>query len=177
MKKRHKIILFVAGIFMFAACESSQNYSKQLDLEQKTIDDWFARKGYTVLTECPTDSAFVVGQWYCLEDDGIYFCIDSLGKGVRVEDGDDLIVRYTQSTLDPNPIEISYWTTLDKPDPAPITKGSLINSCIGWDDAFEVMRYSGTIAQVIVPSKLGFSAAMSSVTPYYYKLSMRVAPR
>jgi len=38
------------------------------------------------------------------------------------------------------------------------------------------MLRSGTIAQIIVPSKLGFSVASSSVTPYHYKLLMKVVP-
>lgn len=170
-----KMTLFVCLALSLAACESSRNYSKQLESERKQIDAWFARHGYSVQAECPADSAFAVGQWYRLESDGIYFCIDSVGNTERrVKDGDQLIVRYVQSTLEPNALVISYWTVQDSPQPHMLTKGSSINSCTGWDDAFGLMRYSGTVAQVIVPSKLGFSDATSAVVPYYYKLKMLI---
>lgn len=178
MKPIPKTILIAALAVLLAACESANNYSKQLESERKQIDAWFARNGYSVQTECPADSAFVIGQWYRIEDDGIYFCIDSLGDTSRsIQNGDRLNVRYKQSTLEPNALVISYWTTLDSPRPLIITKGSSNNSCSGWDEAFALMRYSGTIAQIIVPSKLGFSAATSAVVPYYYKLKMTFEPK
>lgn len=173
MKRIEKLWLLVCALCALTACESSQNYSKQLESEQNKIDAWLQRNGYVVQTVCPPDSAFVIGQWYHLGSEEIYFCIDSIGSNVRIHNGDELIVRYVESTLDELPIVHSYWTTLDKPNPDIITKGSTINSCEGWDNAFDVMRYSGTIAQVIVPSKKGFSAATSSVVPYHYKLLMR----
>ena len=102
--------------------------------------------------------------------------MDSLGSCKEGVDGDELAVRYIQSTLDENPVVVSYWTTQDKPYPTQIIKGSTTNSCDGWDDAFGMMRRSGTIAQVIVPSKLGFSDAANSVIPYHFKISMKVVP-
>lgn len=167
---------FVALLFL-AACESSSNYSKQLEQEQITMDQFLARNGKTVISDYPADSVFIIGQWYRFSDEGIYICIDSLGTGKEVVDGDELLVRYIQSTLDEYPVVVSYWTTQDKPYPSEIVKGSTTNSCEGWDDAFGMMRRSGTIAQIIVPSKIGFSASSSAVTPYHYKLAMKVVPK
>ncbi|HPW90209.1 MAG TPA: DUF4827 family protein [Paludibacteraceae bacterium] len=164
-------------LLFLVACESSSNYSKQLEQEQIKIDDYLARRGKVVVSEYPADSLFVIGQWYRFSDDGIYICIDSLGGGKDVANGDELAVRYIQSTLDENPVVISYWTTQDRPYPLQIIKGSMTNSCEGWDDAFELMRRSGTIAQVIVPSKLGFPEAATGVIPYHFKLSMKVVPK
>ena len=175
--KQLKLVLAVLALISLSACESSTNYSKLLEQEQIKMDEFMARNGYTVISEYPTDSVFVIGQWYRFDDEAIYICIDSLGTGKEVVDGDELSVRYVQSTLDVNPVVVSYWTTQDKPYPNEISKGSTTNSCEGWDDAFGLMLRSGTIAQIIVPSKLGFSAASSSVTPYHYKLLMKVVPK
>ncbi len=170
--------LFIGLAVALSACESTRNYSKQLESERKKIDAWFARNGYSLQTECPADSAFVVGQWYRLASDGICFCIDSVGnREHRVKSGDQLNVRYKQSTLDAGALVISYWTTQDSSNPLPVTKGSTLNSCTGWDNAFDMMRFSGTEAQVIVPSKLGFSDAVSAVEPYYYKLKMEIVAK
>ncbi len=178
MKSVSKIALFATMALAFAACESANNYSKQLESEQKKIDAWFSRNGYSVLTECPQDSAFVIGQWYRLESDGIYFCLDSLGiDSIRIKDGNELAVRYIESSLEAGALPIEYWTVLDSQSPVYITKGSSINNCTGWDDAFELMRFSESEAQVIVPSKLGFDVATSNVTPYYYKLKIRKVPK
>ncbi len=178
MKLFLKTILFGGLVVSLIACESTRNYSKQLESERKKIDAWFARNGYSLETNCPADSAFIVGQWYRLESDGICFCIDSIGDTARcVKSGDQLNIRYKQSLLDQNALVISYWTTQDSPRPLTVTKGSSSNSCTGWDDAFGLMRYSGTEAQVIVPSKLGFSDATTAVEPYYYKLSMEIMPK
>ena len=178
MKNVSKIVLFAAMALALAACESANNYSKQLESEQKKINAWLSRNGYSVLTDCPQDSAFVIGQWYRLESDGIYFCLDSLGNDtIRIKNGDELAVRYTESTLDAGALPIEYWTVLDSQSPVYITKGSSTNNCTGWDDAFDLMRFSESVAQVIVPSKLGFDVATSNVTPYYYKLKIRKVPK
>ncbi len=176
MKQVKLVFAFVALLFL-VACESSSNYSKQLEQEQIKMDDYLARNGKTVISDYPADSVFIIGQWYRFSDEGIYICIDSLGTGKEVVDGDELAVRYIQSTLDENPVVVSYWTTQDRPYPTQIFKGSTTNSCEGWDDAFGMMRRSGTIAQVIVPSKLSFSDAANSVIPYHFKLSMKVVPK
>ena len=175
--KQLKLVFAVLALVLLSACESSQNYSKLLEQEQLKFEQFMERNNYSVITEFPSDSVLIIGQWYRFDSEDIYICIDSLGLGRKVVTGDELSVRYIQSTLDEFPLVVSYWTTQDKPYPDQIIKGSLVKSCEGWDNAFGLMRYSGTIAQVIVPSKLGFSAAASSVTPFHYKLSMKVTPK
>lgn len=175
--KHLKLVIGVLAVVLLSACESSQNYSKLLEQEQLKIDQFMERNNYSVLTEFPADSVLLIGQWYRFDPEAIYICIESLGEGKAVVAGDELAIRYIQSTLDEFPLVVSYWTTQDKAYPDQLIKGSLIKSCQGWDDAFGLMRFNGTIAQVIVPSKLGFSGAASSVTPFHYKILMKIPPK
>ncbi len=113
--KQLKLVFAVLALVLLSACESSQNYSKLLEQEQLKMDQFMERNNYSVITEFPSDSVLIIGQWYRFDSEDIYICIDSLGLGRKVVTGDELSVRYIQSTLDEFPLVVSYWTTQDKP--------------------------------------------------------------
>jgi len=77
-----------------------------------------------------------------------------------------------------------YWTTLDLPYPIEVIFGDIPVSstldngnCAGWQAAIKMMKYSETIAEMIVPSKLGIARNYSSVTPCHYKFYFKILPK
>ena len=164
----------VCAIFMSVSCERSSNYSQLLKAEQRLIDDYLAREGYTLLDEFPEDTVFREREMYHFPD-GIYIQILEKGTGDTLRRGDDIILRYRQMTLDEYALVEDYWSTLDRPYPNEIVMGDLTNSCEGWQAAFDVMKRSGAHANVIVPSQLGRDNM--NVVPYLYEMKIRAVPR
>ena len=85
--------------------------------------------------------------------------------------------------LNTNPDTLSYWTTLDQAYPYEffygITSGTAsgntqICDAIGWHEAVRLMKYPNSQCQIIVPSKQGFDADQTSVTPYIYIMKIQV---
>lgn len=176
MNKR--LIIWVLNIclcaFCLLSCTSTTSYSKELEAEEKLINQWLERNNITLLDEFPKDSLFGTNEMYHFKD-GIYFQMFDKGVGDTMVAGDIIILRYKSSTLDDNAITEDYWTTQDRPYPNEITYGSTYNSCKGWNDAFEIMKRSGAHARIIVPSKLGFDD--SQVIPYVYEMKIKVLPK
>lgn len=167
-------ITLLVSLFIFTSCEYRENYSDLLDQEEALIDQWLAREGITLLDEFPEDSIFAENEMYHFAE-GIYFQLLERGEGDTLRPGDEISLRYMQSTLDEYPAIEDYWTTLDRPYPNEIIYGSLNNSCEGWQKAFELMLRSNSCSRIIVPSKLGRNS--SEVVPYVYKMRIRVVPR
>ncbi len=165
------VCLSVLGL---ASCASSTSYSKELEAEEKLIEQWLQRNNVTLLNEFPEDSLFSWNEMYHFKD-GIYFQMFDKGEGDTMVAGDVIILRYRSSTLEENAIVEDYWTTQDRPYPNEITYGSTTNSCKGWNAAFEIMKRSGSHARIIVPSKLGFDD--SQVIPYVYEMKIKVLPK
>jgi hypothetical protein len=161
-------------LLAMVACESNENYSQLLEAEEVLIEDWLGRNNIVLLDEFPSDTVFGENEMYHFED-GIYFQLIKKGVGDTLRTGDNLILRYKQSTLDLYPVVEDYWTTQDRPYPNEITYGSLSNSCEGWQKAFELMKKSESHARIIVPSKLGRND--SEVIPYVYEMKIRRVPK
>lgn len=161
-------------LMLLSACENSTNYSQLLKAEEELIQDWLGRNEIVLLDEFPADTVFGANEMYHFED-GISFQLIEKGVGDTLRTGDKLVLRYKQSTLDVYPVVEDYWTTQDRPYPNEITYGSLINSCEGWQKAFELMKKSEAHARIIVPSKLGRNN--SEVIPYVYEMKIRRVPK
>ena len=78
---------------------------------------------------------------------------------------------------------MSYWTTLNQANPYEfyygVTSGvatgyTSICECVGWHEAVRLMKYPDSECMIIVPSKQGFDADETSVTPYGYRLKILV---
>jgi FKBP-type peptidyl-prolyl cis-trans isomerase len=190
MKKTLSIIfLFTA---LLSSCEKSSNYSAQIEQERKKIKEYIENNGITVIYNFSDNIAkdsvcnfeTPSNTYYSLGEDSIYFRILSVGqKKSKVKPYDRVQIRYIGSTLDGTNVE-SYWGTMDLPYPIELifgnipTSSTLTNSnCAGWQSAIGMMKYSETIAEIIVPSKLGTYTNYNSVTPYHYKLMFRLLPR
>ncbi|MDO4190124.1 MAG: DUF4827 family protein [Bacteroidales bacterium] len=179
--KNNKIIVLLFLLLALVGCESSTNYSKQLEDEKKQIETYLSKNGFTVVEEFPEDSVFADNIFYYSESEDIYFRLDVKGTGDTIKSGDKLQVRYIESTLEDYPVVESYWTTMDLEYPIEVTYGGYdnTNTCTGWNSAFAMMQRSGAVAQVIVPSYKGFSWATTttSLIPYLYKLTFQVLPK
>ncbi|MCQ2330110.1 MAG: DUF4827 domain-containing protein [Paludibacteraceae bacterium] len=169
-----RLLCVVFGLFLLCGCEQATSYSKQLEEEERLIDQWLKRNNITLLKEFPQDSLFQNNEMYYFEE-SIYYQLLEKGTGDDMQAGDVIVLRYRCSTLDENAIVEDYWTTQDRPYPNEIVYGSLVNSCKGWNKAFELMRKSGAHARIIVPSKQGFDD--SQVIPYVYEMQIKVLPK
>ena len=156
-------------LMLLSACENSSNYSQLLKAEEELIRDWLTRNEIVLLAEFPADTVFAANEMYYFEDE-IYFQLLEKGVGDTLRIGDNIVLRYRQSTLDEYPMVEDYWTTQDRPYPDEIVYGSLTNSCEGWQKAFELMKKSEAHARIIVPSKQGRND--SEVIPYVYEMKI-----
>ena len=181
MRKTILCLWAMTAVMLFVACDRGSSYSRQLEQEQELIQKFIEREGITVIHEFPADSVFPPKTFYHAAEDSIWFRLDTKGTGDTVRKGDRLQVRYIESTLSEMPHVESYWTTMDLDYPVEILYNSGIssNTCPGWNDAFRMMQRHGAVAEIIVPSTLGFSWATTSkaLTPYYYKLKIKILPR
>ena len=196
MKKLLSIIFLFAVVF--SACKRD-DYATQLEQERKDIQKYIKENYTTVHTYSKFDGVFSNGktrnnvcdtvtppeQIYLLGEDSIYFRIIEVGvKTQPVKSGAVVVVRYVETPLcGNNPVQ-SYWGTPDLPYPLEVIFGDIpysasVNSnCAGWQSAIGMMKYSETVAEFIVPSKLGLARNFSPVlVPCHYKFSFRVVPR
>ncbi len=170
-----KIAAFILVVVAMTACEASSNYSQLLKQEQAEIDNYLAREGYELLEEFPSDSVFGENQIYRFPNEGIYIRLIDKGAGDTLTRGDQFSLRYRQSSLEVGALVEEYWTTQDRPYPNIITMGDLLGSCIGWQNAFDVMRRNDSHAIIIVPSKLGRN--IQEVEAMYYEMKIKVLPK
>ena len=97
----------------------------------------------------------------------------------KVSGGETILRRYKEYELTEGSDTTSNWNTNDAPYPTEFKYdgyGDNSTSCVGWQVAIGLMRYSDSECKMIVPSKQGFSAAVQAVKPYGYDLKMRVKP-
>ena len=196
MKKALSIIFLFA--IVFSACERS-DYAALIEKERKDIQQYI--KNYTTVhTYSKSGSVFSNNvkkedvcdlvtpqeEIYSLGEDSIYFRILKVGVTTQpVQLFDRVQVHYIESTLDSLHVE-EYWTTLDSPYPIEVIFGDIPTAglkdyttanCAGWQSAIAMMKYSETIAEFIVPSKLGLYRNNISVTPCRYKFTFKIMPK
>lgn len=190
MKK--SILTALMGIVVIAAGCSSNTYSRLRDQEDKLIANYISRNNLQILQEEPSkDHVWGEKEYYKIRGvDNCYFHLISRGDSVRYDTisasridtvdlkiiANDLIVaRYKRFGLTENTDTLSYWTTLDQAYPYEFHYMNLTEcEATAWHLAIQHMRYPESQCEIIVPSKLGFSAEQSTVTPYVYILKIKV---
>lgn len=182
-----KILFWCAGLVILMASCNSNTYSDKRKAEDKLIANYISRNGLNIISELPADSV-VWGEkdYYKVEGyDNLYFHLNKRGAAKTVADGDTIdnqilrnetiVVRYKRYALTENADTTSYWSTLDNAYPLEFKYGSdLTNACTGWQEAVRLMKYPNSECVLICPSKQGFDADNSSVTPYGYILNIKV---
>mgnify|MGYP005610380427 FL=1 len=168
-------MLLMSMTFILIGCNNN-TYSDDLKAEEELIESFIKRQGIKVVTEEPTEWTENL-YWKLPDYDNFYFHLTERGDTTlaELEAKDKVLLRYRQYTLDAYADTISYWTTLDSPNPVEIQY--LVQSsasCSGWQIALQHMKYSGAQCKIICPSKLGFEEENSTVTPYEYELKIKI---
>lgn len=167
--------LLLSIVFVLIGCNNN-TYSDDLKEEQKLIENFIQRQGIQVVTEEPSEWADNV-YWKLPDYDNYYFHLVQRGDttSAELEAKDKVLLRYRQYTLDAYADTISYWTTLDSPNPVELQyMVSTSASCNGWQIALQYMKYSGAECKIICPSKLGFTDQNSNVIPFGYDMKIKI---
>ncbi len=170
-------LLMLCVLFLHTACQSNNSYAKSLEREKELMADFIARNQLNILPEIPAD-----GKWgakdYVQIDDYLYFhltFVGDLASGDVVATGDEVNIRYRKYTLEVDADTISYWTTIESPQPVTFKYNiSSANACTAWHKAIQYMKYNNSQATILCPSKLGFSEDQTTVTPYGYDLKLQL---
>lgn len=175
-----KMILLLMPLMALVACNNN-SYSKQLKAEKKLIESYIARNELHIIDKLPADGeAWGEKDYYQVPgigSDYYYFHLSKPGLTDRdsIIAGEHIVLRYKRMTLDEYPVVDSYWTTNDGPDAIRFDYlTDQTNACSGWHAAVRMCKYPESECIIICPSKLGFNAEQSSVTPYVYQMNVRV---
>ncbi len=171
----YSILAFLISVLVVGCAKNS--YAESLNKEKELVEEYIKRNKINILPEIPED-----GNWgpndYVEIDDYLYFHLSAVGDTAShdsLEIGMNVNLRYRRYTLDVYADTVSYWTTMEAPTPISFRYGTSSSAtCSGWLKALPYMKYSGSEAKIICPSKMGFSAEQSSVTPYGYDLKIQL---
>ncbi|MDD3320729.1 MAG: DUF4827 family protein [Paludibacter sp.] len=176
-----KIIYLISIAFFFTIILSSCNdttYATELKNEKILIKDFIKRQGITIIKTVPPDSTIWNKNEYYLTSDGLYINIVDPGTGTDTIETNDIVVpRYLQYTLEAEADTISNWTTIDANYPLDFNYNDENdeNACTAFHEAISYMKRNGSIARLIVPSKIDFSTFWDPATPmgYYIKIKFQ----
>ncbi len=189
---KRSILFGLIGLVIIASGCSSNTYSRLRDQEDRLIANYISRNNLQILKEEPSiDHVWGEKEYYKVTGvDNFYFHLISRGDSVRYDTisstridtvdleiiANDLIVaRYKKFGLTENADTLSYWSTLDQSYPYEFHYTNLSEcEATAWHLAIRLMKYPESVCEIIVPSKLGFNAEQSSVTPYVYILKIKV---
>ncbi len=176
---KSNIVFVLLGVMLLGACSSTTTYSRQLNQEKKTIENFISRNHLKIVTELPTDSVWADSVYYKVSGyDYLYYHLDKQGDTLGkdpVEATETVVIRYKKFTLTENPDTITYWSPLDSAYPIEFMYlTDYTNACTAWHIAVGLMMYSGSECTIICPSKQGFTVDQNTVTPYGYQLRMLI---
>jgi len=93
---------------------------------------------------------------------------DTAANADTLASNDVVVIRYRQYTLTEDPDTLYYWNTIDYPYPISFSYLDYTQACTAWHEAVSYMKRNNSEAKLIVPSKIGLSEYMNSVTPLGY---------
>jgi hypothetical protein len=171
MKKLIFLFLgFLSIIFSFSSCSNTKTYAELLKDEKAIIASYIKRNNIQVVTTFPAD-----GDWdnkYVKTSSGLYFHLvnpgDTAANADTLASNDVVVIRYRQYTLTEDPDTLYYWNTIDYPYPISFNYLDYTQACTAWHEAVSYMKRNNSEAKLIVPSKIGLSEYMNSVTPLGY---------
>lgn len=172
-----RIYILLGVIALLGACKYG-TYADLLKDEKHLISDFITRQQIHVIHDDPVDGVWNENDYLALDGyDNLYFHLVDKGQtdGDTVAVNDNIVVRYRKYTLNEIADTESYWTTLETPYPVEFKYGTdLVNGCTAWHVAVKKMRFNNAQCKIICPSKLGFSADNTSVTPYGYDMKIQI---
>lgn len=170
---------YIAVLAVLTACTSNNNYSKLLKAEKEEIARYIKSNNIKVIYEEPDeDYEWADNEYYQIAGrDNLYFHLVKRGnkEAGAVEPTETVILRYRQYTLKQPADTASFWTTLEQPYPVEFQfLTDYTNASVGWQEAVRLMKYTDAECKLICPSKLGFTAEQTSVTPYGYDMKIKI---
>lgn len=175
-----KIVIIILAVAALCSCENkskNNTYANDLKKEKALINEYIKREGIRILDEEPEvwgEKDFLTIEGY----DYLYYHLSRQGDttSAEVKNGDKIILRYRQYSMDVYADTISYWTTDDGGYPVEFLymNTSDTKACTAWHLAIKQMKYSGSECRIICPSKLGFTNDDYLVIPYVYDLSFKI---
>lgn len=171
------VFILLAGIALIATGCNGNTYSRLRNQEDKLIASFIKRHQWNIIDKEPADSIWGVKDYYKVQGyDNFYFHLIERGDtDVNIFTNDVIIVRYKKYALTENADTMSYWTTLEQPYPYEFHYGNYTDcEAVAWHAAVKLMKHTNAQCEILVPSKLGFNAEQTSVTPYMYILKIKV---
>ena len=186
------LFLLLAAGWCFQACDNTKSYAEMLDDEKDAIKDFINENNITVITQSEfyaQDSTTDLSRnEYVQLASGVYMQIVSKGSdnpADTVKNNDLVLVRFREYNIMDKAYEASNledaqyvdefrYTVTSSSITGLFTQGymQLYHGTAvpaGWLVALSYVRNMGAV-NLIVPSKMGASDAMSSVTPYHYEI-------
>lgn len=177
--KRHFFIislLAVSTAVFFACKDDALTYAEELKAEQELIEDFINRQQIQVVKVMPTEFPWPDKVYYKSKS-GLYFRLTNKGdylSGDSIVYREQIVTKYDQYGLGVKPDTISTQSTVQLAHPKEFTYGDHSQACVAWHEAVGYMKYNNAEAQLIVPSKIGFSNFSRPATPVGYDLTIRV---
>jgi len=171
------LLVFLTSI-LASSCSSTKTYAELLNDEKALIKDYLSRNNIEVVSTFPTDTPWVKNgkNVYVLTSSGLYFHMVNPGDVTNMDTivlKNTIVPRFKQYTLAVVADTISNWSTIDYAYPSNFTYGDLTQSCKAFHEAVSYMKRNETEALLIVPSSIGFSTELTSVTPMAYDLKIK----
>lgn len=167
-------ISFLTTIMCFTSCEDDSSYANLLSKEKTLISNYVKRNNLQVTETLPADTAWGDNLYY-KNSDGLYIhIIKSADRDSGIVNKDTVkinhlvIYRYQKWTIDEDSSLVASSFESSTPNEWAYGVTSDSNYFIALYEALTMMRYNGTAAIVIVPSKLGTSDDVDDVIPYRY---------
>lgn len=156
MKKLAYLLLFIAGLGVFAACNDSETYADQVNRERSAISAYIADSGVNVISEDEFRSNNYTtdvskNEFVLFESSGLYMQIVRKGTGKPIANGETarVLCRYTERNLLTDSIQVS---------------NTISPYYYRWDEAMTVTNNSGTFSGSFDSSSSLMYAFYSSTT-------------
>ncbi len=174
------ILISFLSIFL-VGCSSDSDYASMLKDEENAISNYIYRNNIQVISTVPADGVWGEND-YLLTSSGLYFhLVDpgeeaGTGDGTSLYDGQTIIPRYYKITLDAQPDTIyRNWTPTDYPYSEGFQYNVSGETTAAFQEAVSLMKNHNSVAELIVPSKLGDQTDIDAVIPYAYTLKIKLA--
>jgi len=174
------LLLTILASLVISSCSNTKTYAEQLNDEKILIADYIKRNNIQIVTTYPADSVWTKNGndiYYISPASGLYIHMVNYGDMTSKDTlllKDVVVPRYKQYTLGLVSDTISNWSTIDFPYPSTFVYGDLTQSCKAFQEAASYLKRNETEAKLIVPSKLGFTDNLTSVTPMGYDLKIKI---
>jgi len=178
--KRISYLFFLAFLtsLLATSCSDTKTYAELLKDEKNLIEAYVKRNNIEVVSTFPANTAWRNNgkDVYVLTTSGLYFHMvnsGDLSSNDTLMSKNIVVPRYKQYTLGVVADTLSNWSTIDYTYPSSFTYGDLTLSCKAFHEAASYMKRNDSEAKIIVPSSIGFSSELNSVTPMGYDLKIK----